>query len=177
MTAFDSVHEASGTTRRSVLRAAGAVALAGAGVAPLTGCAAESTSGAPSTTPAEPATSEPASSSPTAEATSAKPSASKAQAPKGPSVATSKVSVGGGVILADADYVVTQPSKGSYKAFSKICTHQGCPVAEVRDGVIHCNCHGSEYSIKDGSVTKPPAPKPLAEAKTKVFEVEVYVTG
>ena len=177
MTAFDSVHEASGTTRRSVLRAAGAVALAGAGVAPLTGCAAESTSGAPSTTPAEPATSEPASSSPTAEATSAKPSASKAQAPKGPSVATSKVPVGGGVILADADYVVTQPSKGSYKAFSKICTHQGCPVAEVRDGVIHCNCHGSEYSIKDGSVTKPPAPKPLAEAKTKVFEGEVYVTG
>jgi Rieske Fe-S protein len=92
-------------------------------------------------------------------------------------VATSKLPVGGGVILADANYVVTQPSKGLYKAFSKICTHQGCPVAEVRDGVIHCNCHGSEYSIKDGSVTKPPAPKPLAEAKTKVFEGEVYVTG
>jgi len=176
MTAFEPVLEASGATRRSVLRAAGVVALAGAGVAPLAGCAAESTSGAPSTTPSEPATSEPASPSPTAEATSAKPSASKAQAPKGPSVATSKVPVGGGVILADADYVVTQPSKGSYKAFSKICTHQGCPVAEVRDGVIHCNCHGSEYSIKDGSVTKPPAPKPLAEAKTKVFEGEVYVT-
>ena len=176
MTAFEPVLEASGATRRSVLRAAGVVALAGAGVAPLAGCAAESTSGAPSTTPSEPATSEPASSSPTAEATSAKPSASKAQAPKGPSVATSKVPMGGGVILADADYVVTQPSKGSYKAFSKICTHQGCPVAEVRDGVIHCNCHGSEYSIKDGSVTKPPAPKPLAEANTKVFEGEVYVT-
>ena len=177
MTAFEPVLEASGTTRRTVLRAAGVVALAGAGVAPLAGCAAESTSGAPSTTPSEPATSEPASSSPTAEAPSAKPSASKAQAPKGPSVATSKVPVGGGVILADADYVVTQPSKGSYKAFSKICTHQGCPVAEVRDGVIHCNCHGSEYSIKDGSVTKPPAPKPLAKANTKVFEGEVYVTG
>ena len=177
MTALEPVHEASGTTRRTVLRAAGVVTLAGAGVSALGGCAAESTSGAPSTTPAEPATSEPASSSPAAQSTSAKPSASKAQAPKGPSVATSKVPVGGGVILADADYVVTQPSKGSYKAFSKICTHQGCPVAEVRDGVIHCNCHGSEYSIKDGSVTRPPAPKPLAEAKTKVFEGEVYVTG
>jgi Rieske Fe-S protein len=177
MSTSDPVHEASGTTRRTVLRAAGVVALAGAGVATLAGCAAESSSGAPSTTAAEPTTSEPASSSPTAEATSAKPSASKAQAPKGPSVATSKVPVGGGVILEDADYVVTQPSKGSYKAFSKICTHQGCPVAEVRGGVIHCNCHGSEYSIKDGSVTNPPAPKPLAEAKTKVFEGEVYVTG
>ena len=177
MTAFEPVLEASGATRRSVLRAAGVVALAGAGVAPLVGCAAESTSGAPSTTPSEPATSEPASPSPTAEATSAKPSASKAQAPKGPSVATSKVPVGGGVILADADYVVTQPSKGSYKAFSKICTHQGCPVAEVRDGVIHCNCHGSEYSIKNGSVTNPPAAKALAEAETTVFEGKVYITG
>jgi Rieske Fe-S protein len=176
MSTSDPVNEASGTTRRTLFRAAGVVALAGAGVATLAGCAAESTSGAPSTTPADPTTSEPASSS-TAEATSAKSSASKAQAPKGPSVATAKVPVGGGVVLEDADYVVTQPSKGSYKAFSKICTHQGCPVAEVRDGVIHCNCHGSEYSIKDGSVTNPPAPKPLAEAKTKVFEGEVYITG
>ena len=82
-----------------------------------------------------------------------------------------------GVILENADYVVTQPSKGSYKAFSKICTHQGCPVSAVRDGIIHCNCHGSEYSIKDGSVTNPPASKPLAESKTTVFEDEVYVTG
>ena len=103
------------------------------------------------------------------------PSASTAEAPKGPSVATSKVPVGGGVILEDADYVITQPSKGQYKAFSKICTHQGCPVASVSDGVIHCNCHGSEYSIKDGSVTNPPAPKPLAEAKASVFEDKVYV--
>ena len=106
MTALEPVHEATGTTRRTVLRATGVVALAGAGVTALASCAAESTSGAPSTTPAEPATSEPASSSPAAESTSAKPSASKAQAPKGPSVATSKVPVGGGVILADADYVV-----------------------------------------------------------------------
>jgi Rieske Fe-S protein len=177
MSTFDPGHEVSGATRRTVLRAAGAFALAGAGGAALAGCAADSTSGAPSTAPSE-STSEVASPSPSAEATSSKPSAkAKAKAPSGPSVATAKVPVGGGVILENADYVVTQPSKGSYKAFSKICTHQGCPVAEVRDGVIHCNCHGSEYSIKDGSVTSPPAAKPLAEAKTAVFEGEVYVTG
>jgi Rieske Fe-S protein len=87
------------------------------------------------------------------------------------------VPVGGGVILENADYVVTQPSKGEYKAFSKICTHQGCPVASVANGVIHCNCHGSEYSIEDGSVTNPPATKGLAEARTAVFEKKVYVTG
>jgi Rieske Fe-S protein len=168
--------ETSATTRRTLLRTAGLVALAGTGAAALAGCSADAESGSPATAPAETATSPPASPSPSAEATSSRPSASKAKAPSGPSVATSKVPVGGGVILENADYVVTQPSKGSYKAFSKICTHQGCPVSAVRDGIIHCNCHGSEYSIKDGSVTNPPASKPLAESKTTVFEDEVYVT-
>ena len=166
--------ETSAVGRRTVLRAAGLLGLTGAGAAALGACAEES-SGSPSPTPAAQQTSAPASPSPTADATSPKPSASKAKAPSGPSVATSQVPVGGGVILKDADYVVTQPSKGKFKAFSKICTHQGCPVASVDNGVIHCNCHGSEYSIKDGSVTNPPAPKPLAEAKTSVFEDKVYV--
>jgi Rieske Fe-S protein len=170
-------HEPPPTSRRTVLRAAGLLALTGTGAAALASCSAEAQSGPPSATPAAATTAPPASPSPTADATSPKPSASQAKAPNGPSVATSKVPVGGGVILENADYVVTQPSKGKYKAFSKICTHQGCPVASVENGVIHCNCHGSEYSIKDGSVTKPPAPKPLAEAKTAIFEGNVYVTG
>jgi Rieske Fe-S protein len=171
-------HEAaSATSRRTVLRAAGLLALTGTGAAALAGCSADAETGAPSATSAAETTSTTASPSPTADATSPKPSASQAKAPNGPSVATSKVPVGGGVILADADYVVTQPSKGSYKAFSKICTHQGCPVASVENSSIHCNCHGSEYSIADGSVTNPPATKPLAESKTAVFQGKVYVTG
>jgi Rieske Fe-S protein len=81
------------------------------------------------------------------------------------------------VILSDADYVVTQPTKGNYKAFTKICTHQGCAVAEVADGLIHCDCHGSDYSIKDGSVVTPPATRPLAEHKVTVADGKVVVTG
>jgi Rieske Fe-S protein len=80
------------------------------------------------------------------------------------------------VILNNADYVVTQPTKGNYKAFTKICTHQGCTVADVANGVIHCDCHGSEYSIKDGSVVNPPASKPLAEHKVTVSDGKVFVT-
>jgi Rieske Fe-S protein len=169
-------HETSATTRRTILRAAGLLGLTGAGAAALGGCA-DASSGSPPATPAAAETSAPTSPSPTAAATSSEASASTAKAPDGPSVATSTVPVGGGVILENADYVVTQPSKGKYKAFSKICTHQGCPVASVSNGVIHCNCHGSEYSIEDGSVTNPPATKGLTEAKTAVFEKKVYVTG
>jgi Rieske Fe-S protein len=166
--------EPSAVARRTVLRAAGLLGLTGAGAAALSACA-EDSGGSPSAAPAASETSAPTKPSPTADTTSSEPSAPTATAPRGPSVATSKVPLGGGVILENADYVVTQPSKGKYKAFSKICTHQGCPVASVNDGVIHCNCHGSEYSIEDGSVTNPPAPKPLAEAKTTVFQDKVYV--
>jgi Rieske Fe-S protein len=169
--------ETSAATRRTILRAAGLLGLPGTGAAALGACA-EASSGSSPATPAAAETTAPTSPSPTAAATSSKPSASTAKkAPEGPSVAISKVPVGGGVILENADYVVTQPSKGDYKAFSKICTHQGCPVTSVANGIIHCNCHGSEYSIKDGSVTNPPAPKALAEAETAVFEGKVYVTG
>src|SRR5699024_8514683 len=64
-----------------------------------------------------------------------------------------KVPVGGGVVLTDAAYVVTQPSAGEVKAFTKICTHQHCPVARIDGTDIVCDCHGSRFSITDGSVT------------------------
>ena len=75
----------------------------------------------------------------------------------------------------NADYVITQPKKGTYKAFSKICTHMRCPVASVSDGMINCSCHGSKFSIEDGSVANPPATQPLPEAKTVVSGKKVYV--
>ncbi len=92
-------------------------------------------------------------------------------------MATAKVPVGSGVVLPDANFVVTQPTKGEFKAFSKICTHQGCPVTAVSGINIVCPCHGSMFSIKDGSVTNPPATKPLTEAKVTVSGDQVIVAG
>ncbi|GIF44928.1 Rieske (2Fe-2S) protein [Actinoplanes xinjiangensis] len=76
-------------------------------------------------------------------------------------VAASKVAVGGGVIL--DDLVVTQPSEGTFKAFSKLCTHQGCPVSKIQGGQIKCTCHNSDFSIETGAPTAGPAQKPLTE--------------
>ena len=75
--------------------------------------------------------------------------------------------VGGGVILAEQKLVITQPTKGDFKGFTAVCTHQGCLVDEVTD-TINCPCHGSMYSIEDGSVVGGPAPAPLAEEKLVV---------
>jgi Rieske Fe-S protein len=78
-------------------------------------------------------------------------------------VAASDVPVGGGVILPDEQMVVTQPAAGQFKAFSYICTHKGCPVTQVKDGVIRCPCHGSRFSIATGAPQAgSPATMPLA---------------
>ncbi|MFF7983953.1 Rieske (2Fe-2S) protein [Streptomyces sp. NPDC007901] len=74
---------------------------------------------------------------------------------------TSEIPEGGGVVFKDQKVVVTQPTKGEFKAFSAICTHQGCTVNRVADGTIDCPCHGSKYKIADGSVAHGPAPRPL----------------
>lgn len=73
---------------------------------------------------------------------------------------TSEIKVGGGAVFAAGQAVITQPTAGEFKAFSSICTHARCPVAEVTD-TINCNCHGSKFSITDGSVVKGPATQPL----------------
>ena len=81
---------------------------------------------------------------------------------------TSEIPVGGGKVFTDAKVVVTQPTAGTYKGFSAICTHEQCLVDQVANGTIDCPCHGSEYSIKDGSVVAGPAPKPLPAAPISV---------
>ncbi len=78
------------------------------------------------------------------------------------------VPVGGGRILGAEEIVVTQPEEGEFRAFSAICTHQRCLVSEVADGMINCPCHGSRFNITDGSVERGPATRPLPEERITV---------
>jgi len=78
--------------------------------------------------------------------------------------AASAVPVGGGVVFEKQKVVVTQPTAGAFKAFSAVCPHQGCILSQVKDSKILCNCHGSQFSIADGSVLGGPAPSPLKPA-------------
>lgn len=87
--------------------------------------------------------------------------------------ATSDVPVGSGVILADPGIVVTQPTAGTFKAFSPICPHQGCSVSKIEGKQIECACHGSRFSVVDGSVEQGPAEKGLEEVKVSVSGNEV----
>jgi Rieske Fe-S protein len=89
---------------------------------------------------------------------------------------TGEVAVGGGLILGDHQIVVTQPAAGTFRAFSAVCTHQGCRVTSVSDGTINCACHGSRFSIEDGSVVQPAAGL-SADQQDPLPEATIVVDG
>ena len=90
-------------------------------------------------------------------------------------IATSEVPVGGGVVVSEANLVVTQPTQGEFKAFTTACTHQGTPVNQVDGADIICPNHGSRFSITDGAALKGPATAPLDEVEVKVEGDQVLV--
>ncbi len=78
------------------------------------------------------------------------------------------VPVGGCFVVSAAKVVVTQPTEGDFKAFSAVCPHQGCSVESSSDGEIPCPCHGSRFSIEDGSVITGPATSGLETVEISV---------
>ncbi|MFJ3906827.1 Rieske (2Fe-2S) protein [Streptomyces sp. NPDC090025] len=86
---------------------------------------------------------------------------------------TGDIPVGGGKVLADQGIVITQPKQGEFKAFSARCTHQGCTVSTVTQGIIACPCHHSRFDASDGSVKQGPATQPLEPTPIEVTGEEI----
>ena len=138
-------------TRRAVVAGTGVLAVAAA----LAACSSNENQGAAPPPEAPPPPAAPPEPAPTA--------------PAGERLAsTGDIPVGGGTVFASQKVVVTQPTPGTFEAFSAVCTHQGCTVNKVASGTIDCPCHGSKYAIADGSVVHGPAPRPLPRRQVTV---------
>ena len=144
----------SGPARRTVVAAAGAAGLAVA----LTACGdSDDSSSSSGSTEAG------------SDASSGGSGASESAGAGGAALAaTADIPEGGGKVFADKKVVVTQPTAGEFKAFSATCTHQGCAVKGISDGLINCPCHNSNFSITDGSVKSGPAKEPLPAVQITV---------
>lgn len=146
-------------TRRGVLAGVGLAGLAGA----ISACSSGGSSSSPAGTGAGAGTGAPA--------------APAATSPSGGSAlaSTNQIPVGGGMVFSSDKVVVTQPTQGDFKGFSAICTHMQCTVDQVADGTIDCPCHGSKFSVKDGSVVSGPAPSPLPAQTIKVTGTNIFL--
>ncbi len=88
---------------------------------------------------------------------------------------TSEVPVGGGIVLPDANLVITQPTEGTFRGFNTTCTHTGTAVNAVDGAEIVCPNHGSRFSIEDGSAVQGPASTPLASIELSVEGDEILL--
>ena len=86
-----------------------------------------------------------------------------------------EIPVRGGKIFTAERVVVTQPARGTYRAFSAVCTHVGCILNTISDGTINCPCHGSEFKITNGAVVAGPAPAPLPKKPIKIVNGKVVL--
>ena len=109
---------------------------------------------------------------------SATPSPSASAAAPGEALASSaRVPVGGGLKVNSSrgEIMIVQPTAGNFAAFSTICNHAGCAVSSVTSRAIICDCHGSEFSTSNGSVTQGPATQPLKQYSVVEKSGTVYL--
>ena len=85
------------------------------------------------------------------------------------------VPVGGGIVLDSAGIVLTRDAGGAVHGLSATCTHQGCTVSSVENGVIVCPCHGSTFNAETGAPTAGPATRPLPEIPVTVRDNSVFL--
>jgi Rieske Fe-S protein len=85
-----------------------------------------------------------------------------------------QVPSGGGLAVGSAKVVLVRGPDDSVHGLSAICTHQGCLVSSVVNGVIACPCHGSRFDARTGAVVAGPATSPLPSVAVVVRDGTVY---
>lgn len=78
--------------------------------------------------------------------------------------------------IAGAPAYLLQPKKGTFLAYSSICTHEGCPVNFDRArNAFACPCHGAEFDATTGAATRGPARSPLQKFNVVVSGNDLYI--
>jgi nitrite reductase/ring-hydroxylating ferredoxin subunit len=92
------------------------------------------------------------------------------------------VPIGGYKVFAypadDRPCILLRPDDETYIAYSRLCTHNSCPVRyRPAQNILECPCHQGAFSAADGSVLYGPPPKPLPRVVLERRGDELVATG
>jgi len=77
-----------------------------------------------------------------------------------------------------APCILVRTGDTTYVAYSRICTHNSCPVFYRPDeNGFECRCHNGLFSITDGSVLQGPPPRPLPRIFLEVRGSDILAVG
>ena len=82
------------------------------------------------------------------------------------------------LIHAGAKRIVIARSEDGYVAFDDRCTHRGGSLAggSMICGTVQCPWHGSQFSVKDGSVKAGPAKMPVVTYPIRQENGKLFLT-
>ena len=81
-------------------------------------------------------------------------------------------------VMVAGDPVALFKIGGQIFATTNICTHEQCELDEnhlMHGDIVECTCHGSQFNVKTGANTLPPAAEPLKTYKVSVQGEDVFV--
>jgi nitrite reductase/ring-hydroxylating ferredoxin subunit len=85
-----------------------------------------------------------------------------------------------GVVAGDTPVLLVR-HRTHMHAIHNRCSHRGCLLSdgEIDGEVVECACHGSRFSLRDGTVERGPAfaPQPVFEVRESEGKVEVRLGG
>jgi len=95
---------------------------------------------------------------------------------------TGEIPIGGSKIFQYptdvAPCILVRTGESTYVAYSRICTHNSCPVFYRPDeNGFECRCHNGLFSVADGSVLAGPPPRPLPRIQLEIRGTDILATG
>lgn len=76
--------------------------------------------------------------------------------------------------VAGKKVLITQPKKGTFRAFLAICTHQGGALSGAKNNEILCPLHGARFDADSGA-PKNVAPTSLGKVSVSVSDGNIRV--
>ena len=77
-----------------------------------------------------------------------------------------------------APCILVRLTETDYVAYSRICTHNSCPVFwHPEDNAFLCPCHHGVFSVTNGAVLEGPPPRPLPRILLRVQGNDILAVG